>query len=350
MKRLTLGVCCLALVALCACGGGSKKDLKPTAMGKPFEVVASMPDVLWRGEVGDTLRAILEEELPLLNQSEPLVDLVYIAPGALTGITAKHRNILTIEVSQTKFSEPAMNAEYDVTARPQILVRITGPSDSAVVAYMDQNREALQKIFEITERNRFVSLARTASSESINREIKELLGIDVTIPRGYKTREIGKDYIWISYEMPLVSQGFLIYTYPFDGRNDFSIESLIDRRDQFVKNIPGPSGTSYMTTYTEMGPERTSFRIDGRLWFELRGFWELGGGDFMGGPFVNYTTIDATNRRMIAIDGYVYSPKNAKRNYLRQLESMVFTVKLPGDTTSTLRLEADTIPAVPVVR
>jgi hypothetical protein len=319
-------------------------------MGKPFEVFASMPETLWKGEVGDTLRAILQDEVPMLNQIEPLVDLYYIVPGAMTGITARHRNILTVEVASAAYSEPAMNAEYDLTSRPQMVVRITGPSDSAVVAYMDQNREALQRVFEITERDRFVALARNSSSESVNRTIKEMFGIDIALPRGYKIGKTGKDYIWITYEMPIASQGFMIYTYPFDGRNDFSLESLTARRNEFVKNIPGPSGQSYMTTYTGMGPERTSFRIDGRLWFELRGFWELGGGDYMGGPFVNYTTIDATNRRLVAIDGYVYSPKQGKRNYLRQIESEVFTIKLPDDTTSTLHLDADTIPAVPVTR
>jgi hypothetical protein len=56
---------------------------------------------------------------------------------------------------------------------------------------------------------------------------------------------------------------------------------------------------------------------------ETRGLWKTAG-DFMGGPFVNYTIVDAPRQRIIVFDGYVYYPNKSKRNYVRQLESIIW--------------------------
>ncbi len=49
-------------------------------------------------------------------------------------------------------------------------------------------------------------------------------------------------------------------------------------------------------------------KIGDRTWAELRGFWDVEN-DFMGGPFVSYSTLDEATGRVLTIDGYVYSPK-----------------------------------------
>ena len=46
-----------------------------------------------------------------------------------------------------------------------------------------------------------------------------------------------------------------------------------------------------MITSDAFAPDYRLFRMEGRLWCELRGFWDVHG-DFMGGPFVSYTTVD----------------------------------------------------------
>lgn len=63
-----------------------------------------------------------------------------------------------------------------------------------------------------------------------------------------------------------------------------------------------------MTTAEVYEPDLRTFRLEGRLWIELRGFWDVKN-DFMGGPFVSYTTVDTTTDRVFTVDCYVYSPK-----------------------------------------
>lgn len=61
----------------------------------------------------------------------------------------------------------------------------------------------------------------------------------------------------------------------------------------------------------------------------MRGFWDVHG-DFMGGPFVSYTTVDTATNRVFTLDCYIYSPKNPKRNYMRGVEHLLYLVKFPA--------------------
>ena len=65
----------------------------------------------------------------------------------------------------------------------------------------------------------------------------------------------------------------------------------------------------------------------------MRGFWDVEG-DFMGGPFVSYTTVDTATDRVVTLDCYVYSPKLPKRNYMREVEHLLHLVKFPAATGS----------------
>jgi len=50
--------------------------------------------------------------------------------------------------------------------------------------------------------------------------------------------------------------------------------------------------------------------------------------DFMGGPYVSINELDASNQRVVVAFGYVYAPSKNKRNLLRQVEAMVYSLKM----------------------
>ena len=69
-----------------------------------------------------------------------------------------------------------------------------------------------------------------------------------------------------------------------------------------------------------------TFQKDGNYAAELRGLWKIEN-DFMGGPFVNLSIIDLLKKRVICLDGFVYAPSKNKRNLLRQMEAMIYSVE-----------------------
>ena len=92
-----------------------------------------------------------------------------------------------------------------------------------------------------------------------------------------------------------------------------------------VKSIPNIEDDGYVPFL----PQRKTLKINGREWVEMRGFWEVAN-DFMGGPFVSYTTLDERTGQLFTLDCYVYSPKYGKRNFLRPLEHIVYGVSFPA--------------------
>ena len=127
---------------------------------------------------------------------------------------------------------------------------------------------------------------------------------------------------------PSASKGFLIYSYPYTGKMSLSEGEVQAMRLKFAAEVPGPSAGSYMTTSSVFPPQYRLVKIGDRTWAELRGFWDVEN-DFMGGPFVSYSTLDEATGRVLTIDGYVYSPKLDKRNFMREVEHLVYMIDFP---------------------
>ncbi len=52
----------------------------------------------------------------------------------------------------------------------------------------------------------------------------------------------------------------------------------------------------------------------------------------MGGPFVTLVTYDEVNNRTVMIEGFVYAPKEDKRELLRQVEALIYTITFPNSS------------------
>lgn len=332
MKR----VICIAfmasvIVSLFSCGESSNR--KVSSQGAAYELFVVCDAAKWTAAVGDTLRSILLEPVEMINQKEPMFDVLRIQPQAFDGLVTKHRNILIVRTG-AEYAEPSMTAQYDVYAAPQIIVTLSGPDDAAITAYMWEHRSELQQIFGITERDRTLAYNAKYGEKHIEKEILKKFGFEIALPRGYKIRSDKSDFMWISYELPQASQGVAIFSYPYNGKSDFEAAQQLAARNKYTAMIPGPAAGSFMTTSDVFEPEVSYVRINGRFWSMMRGFWDVKG-DYMGGPFVGYSTLDVATNRVVTIDCYLYSPKLNKRNLLRELEALIYSVKFPSDAEQT---------------
>ena len=338
MKRFT-SVFIVLLALLLAVGCDSFRSLtgaKKTAQGSPYEVLVVCDGYEWESALGTELKAVLETPVEMLNQVEPMFNVVRITARDFKHLLPSYRNILKVLCSPD-VKDTAILAQYDVVASPQIVLTFQGPSIQAMVDYLQANGTSLLQVLEMAERNRTIEYARKQGAKALEKIIKEEFDIEMPISNGYLFRAESDDFVWASNEYPVASQGFFIYTHPFKGKSSTSTEALVKARNEFAKRIPGPTDGSYMTTvkripnieddgYTDFLPQRKVVKINGREWIELRGFWEVKG-DFMGGPFVSYTTFDEREGELLTLDCYVYSPKYGKRNFLRPLEHLVYGVK-----------------------
>ena len=341
--RVFIQIFVAAVTLISAIGCDSFRSLtgaKKTAQGSPYEVLVVCDGREWESPLGEELRTVLGTPVEMLNQVEPMFDIVRITARDFKHLLPSYRNILKILCSP-EVKETAILAQYDVVASPQIVLTFQGPSTAAMVEYLRQNGESLLQVLEMAERNRTIEYARKQGAKALEKIVREEFDIELPISNGYLFRAESDDFVWASNEYPVASQGFFLYTHPFKGKASITTEALVKARNDFAKRIPGPSDGSYMTTvkripnieddgYIDFLPQRKVVKIDGREWIELRGFWDVER-DFMGGPFVSYTTFDEREGELLTIDCYVYSPKYGKRNFLRPLEHLVYGVKFLKD-------------------
>lgn len=311
---------------------------KKTAQGSPYEVLVVCDGEEWESPLGEALRGVLESPVEMLNQKEPMFDVVRITARDFKHLLPSYRNILKVLCSPG-VKQTAILAQYDVVASPQIVLTFQGPSIEAMVDYLDKNGKNLLQVLEIAERNRTIEMANKQGARALEKMIRDQFDIEMALSSGYLFRAEGENFIWASNEYPVASQGFFVYSHPYNGKSSITTEALIKARNNFARRIPGPPDGSYMTTvtripnieddgYTDFMPERKVLKINGRDWIELRGFWDVEN-DFMGGPFVSYTTL--YEGALLTIDCYVYSPKYGKRNFLRPLEHLVYGVSFPTE-------------------
>ena len=323
---------CLAIafaaLSVSGCKSFYKLGSEPgiTAQGAAYELVVVCNTPTWEGEAGETLRSILQQPVPALNQQEPMWNVLRVTPDGFKNVIAKHRNVIKLLVDENV--EPAIGIQYDVSAHPQTVMLIQAPTQAALSEYIEESKENILYVLEKSERDRTLEYANKYYEGSLRAMIQEKFGVDMKVPKGYMLRSSSEDFIWISYEHKLASQGFFIYSYPYKGAQSLRPEALVAARNKFASRIPGPSEGSYMITYDEAEPLSRAIRINGRLWVEMRGLWDVKN-DFMGGPFVSYSTVDTETNRVVTLDCYVYSPQLPKRNYIRPLEHLVYLMEFP---------------------
>lgn len=327
IKKIISALTLLCAVLLVSCDSPTFRG--KASQGGPYEILVVADHTRWESALGDSIQSVLKQQIPWINSPEAMYRVMRIAPTSFSGLMREHRNILLVATG-SDYPEPRLVSEYDKYAFPQLIVTAMGPDIETLAAYVGEHRNELQTIFEMAERDRDLNNNSKYIDITLQLQIYEKFGFWMDIPKGYLLAGSSDNFMWIRQEYPLASQGILIYSYPYKDISDFYSNPIIERRNEFAARVPGPNEGSYMTTFMDYYPEATHMRIHGRLWAEQRGFWDVEG-DYMGGPFVNYSTLDADNRRVIGVDMFVFSPRDPKRGYLRSLEHLIYSIKFPGD-------------------
>lgn len=316
-------ISCLSVVGLYSCKGDGN-TLKPSVSGKAGEIIVVTNKANWESEIGSELRSILASDYPFLPQKEPAFTLINVSPKDFGNIFQIHRNIIIINIDP-QLKEAKMIAQEDIWAAPQTVVRLNAPNEKEVALLIEKNKEKLFNIMSQAERNRIIRNSKLYEESSLRKLVADDFGGSPYFPKGYSLKKRTEDFTWISYETTYTNQGIFIYRIPYKDSTSLTLDNLIAARNEIMeKNVPGMLENSYMTTSMEQAPRLDWIKYKDRNFAEIRGFWEVQN-DFMGGPFVAHAFYDKKNSDIIVLEGFVYAPRYDKRNYLRQVESILYS-------------------------
>jgi hypothetical protein len=326
MRKLFLYVPILLLLFSVSCKK-DKQPLLPKVTGKPGEVILVIDQYVWDSEIGTFLNTLLTRPFEALPQVEPSYDPVRIASSAFTNIFKSHRNIIITKISPRN-KKPRILVQRDIWAKPQIVINIIGPNDSTTVNYLKENGDKLMNLLNQAEISRTVNNYKKNRVKGVDETLRMKHQVSISVPMGYEVAVDSSDFVWISHELSDLTQAILIYHYAYTDTNTFTSEYLMKKRNEFTrKYVPGPSDGSYMTIEPAYPVLFSDYSRDDQYYAELRGLWRLENG-FMGGPFINISTLDESRNRVVSIDAFVYAPSLDKRNYVRELEAILQTFRI----------------------
>lgn len=311
-----------ATFILASCGESKSKSANSTGRGSEIIVVCSKQK--WNSPVGDTIRGALMQSMPGLPEAEPEFTLINIPEKDFSKFLQSHRNVLVVDIKAGN-KKSKVETLTNVWSHPQRVIKVIAGSDTAFFNLFAKHSEAIKELFNQNERARFSALNALSPNPEAEKLLGDDFGIEMVISKEFYQAKKTSDFVWLRSEATTMSLGLMIYTYPYKDTAQVNPTAVLASRDRYTRlYVPGPLESSYMATEREAYvPVSRKILFKNMFAIETRGLWKTEG-DFMGGPFVNYTIVDAPRQRIIVFDGYVYYPNNSKRNYIRQLESIIW--------------------------
>ena len=317
----------LATLLLFSCKKSGVRGIKIDnfSSGKAGEVILVLDKKYASESVLNYIEEVLGQPQPALNQIEPMFDVLRFDNKEFSSHFQRHRSIVQFDINPN-FASNTFNMEENVWARPQVHIHLRGNDLNSLLALFKQNENKIIEALYTNDLKRVQYFIATRNDAYIEKKIKEKFGIQVTIPNTYSIALEAEDFMWLRFRTIRNDRFIIIYKTP---GNDLSRRGLIDARNEKTKAyIPGAVRGAYpiVAEVYQFPLYNENVTIGTIAGAELRGLWESVN-DKMGGPFYHFSFLDKTNDNVISVDGFVYAPEEEKRDYLREVEAIVKTVR-----------------------
>lgn len=328
----------MAIISLWSCHDDSltTRDLLPRAVGKTGELLVVMDEQLWNSTCGEMIRDSIGQAYQVLNQYETHFDIEYRSFEDFGKFFKPFRTVIIADIADNVSNQQTRTEQVkERYAKDQLIFHIHARDCNAFEDEWSLHAGQIMGIIEQKEIRRIQQQVRARNNPEISQRLQAQYALTLDLHRGFTLMEQRPDFIWMRRDQQRpkdgqkheIEQGIMIYTYPYVSDSTFTKEFLLQKRDSVMKaNVPGGPEGSYMTTEYFYEPVFEPSVLNGEYCAILRGLWTVKG-DFMGGPFVSITTFDKLNNRIVTAEGYVYAPNFDKREYIRELEAVLYSLK-----------------------
>ena len=346
----------IALLALflMSCGSNNER-LLTSATGSIYEcLVVSSP------AVKEPVCSTMAGDMYGLPQMEAYFTVSHVSPAQFDDFLKSTRNILIIDIDEHKYTQVKTTHSRDSWSKPQAIVRIQAPSNEIFEEYWSTHGEVIRDWFVREELARQIRFYRANTNKGA-REILNKQGYDLLIPEDYilimdttlclndqmvndqmvnvqMVNDQMVNVLWCCNNKGPMRKDVIVYSYPYTSQEQFSNEAIIQMRDNIMgKLVSAQVAGSHMGTEFKHFPPVSRYvpalrdSIGGFYAVETRGLWKIYDGEAMGGPFVSLTRLDQVNGRVVTAEGFLFAAGQKKRNAMRQIEAILYTLKMPNE-------------------
>lgn len=315
-------LCLLLLSLFWSCSKKKEQVLRPSS-GSINSISVIMNDVLWNGEVGDSLRNKFAAPVLGLPQEEPLFTLNQYADKLVEGFITDSRSLLIIKKGKNTFFEVKKNKN----ASPQTVFHLSGTTTDTLLYLLEKHTP---EMIQTLKKGEIEALQKINKESLLNPKIFEnKFQIKLEVPSSFEYALQKPRLIWLKKEITSGSMSLLLYHVPLETISlKDPIGSIIKMRDSIGKlYIKGREVNMPMITEKGFAPYLSTIQLANCTTYESKGTWELKN-DFMSGPFINYVIFDKEYNRLMVLEGFCYSPADDKRDVMFELESIIKSVKI----------------------
>lgn len=306
-----------------SCQTKKRTPLVLPSNGNINTITVVMPNQLWNGTLGQTVRDMYAYPAEGLPQQEPLFDLKQIPPEIFTGFAQSSRSVLWIDLRNS------INVRIDQNtyAQPQTVAVFTAPTTEQLTEIIvSQSSKVIERLHK---QERAERLRRIQKSTYTNHGLEEKFGLTITMPSAYKTLKEDPQASWFQRDIQNGHINLLVLSTPYDENiiAQQNLAPIIALHDSIGKAfIPGRLPNSHLITEKAYEPYMYPTTLAGKPALEIRGTWEVQG-DFMAGPFVLYIVNDKANNRNLILEGFVFAPSKAKRDDVFEAETILRSIQ-----------------------
>ncbi|MDR0814607.1 MAG: DUF4837 family protein [Bacteroidales bacterium] len=307
----------------------------PNATGRQGEIIVVIDRALWTGACGDSIRQYLACPVDGLSAYEPLFTL--LQQQELRGTTQNARNLLIVNIDPAS-QKSSLGHQNDAYAKGQLAFNITAPNADSVIACVNRCKDLLAERFLTKDRNEYIDYYEKVANTTFSQKAQEKFQVSITIPREYSLAVEKNDFLWFTREEKDMIMGVLIWKEPYTSTEQLTEGQLLTKMDAMCKKyITGKMPNSYMATVRNIPAYEDALEIDLSpavkrftnhevYTVQLNGLWQMEN-EPMGGPYVSLSIIDAQRNQIVTGMGFVFFPRKDKRNYVRMLEAILYTMK-----------------------
>ena len=330
-----------ALLALLMMSCGGNERLLTSATGSIYECI-----VVGNGTSREIVAQTMGGDMYGLPQMESYFTVTQVTTAQFDDFLKSTRNVLLLDVNPQKYTLVKVLKSRDLWSKPQAVIRIQAPSEEELIQYWESNGESVREWFVREELARQIRFYR-ANTNKDARAILNKQGYDLLIPEDFILVESKKvkaesgdsvDVIWCCNNKGPMRKDVLVYSYPYTAQEQFSNESIIAMRNAVLgqlvtAQVPGSHMGTEFKHFPPVSRQVAALRdtIGGFYAVETRGLWKILDGEAMGGPFVSLTRLDQVNGRVVTAETFLFAAGQKKRNAIRQLEAILYTLEMPNE-------------------
>jgi len=362
MKKIGFPVILLTIscVLFSCTGGTTRKDMQARASGRAGEIIMVIDTLHRNTQLGTEIDQTFRKEVAGLPRPEPEFNIRYVMPEGFNGILKMAQNIIIVAVLEnySRNSERVKNyftqnslqrikdepdlyylSKQNEWAKGQEVLFLFGRTEEELIKNITENRDKLRSHFNNVEKKRLkAALYKSKELKEVGNVMMENHQFSLRIPFGWRIEYENPESNFVWMRLPGIEVDRNIWVYYKDYYTKEVFDDVTTFRNEVTKKYifddKEKNDTSYVVVESLIPPITNQINFNDKFGIEAKGLWKTNNNS-MGGPFISYVFVDEALNRVYYIDGFVYSPGKSQREYIRELETILWTFRTESELIPT---------------